>query len=202
MGSQTREAMVQTAVQLLRERGADGVTLDAVLTRSGAPRGSIYHHFPGGRTQLLDEAVRLGGEAIASIIARSSSAGPLAVLDDFTRFWRKMLLDSDFAAGCPVVSVAVTSPVDSPLLANAQQIFTSWRDVLIDCFESSGLTTQSAQRLATISIAAIEGAVTLCRAHASTDPLDEVAAELRVLLSARAVFADRSAAPHPVADPH
>ncbi|WP_082957410.1 TetR/AcrR family transcriptional regulator [Mycolicibacter heraklionensis] len=51
MARDTRQAMVLTAVALLRERGADGITLDTLVSRSGAPRGSIYHHFPGGRAR-------------------------------------------------------------------------------------------------------------------------------------------------------
>jgi TetR/AcrR family transcriptional repressor of lmrAB and yxaGH operons len=56
----TRDRMLLSAVTLLRERGRNGVTLDAVLAHSGAPRGSIYHHFPGGRDQLVLEAAQLG----------------------------------------------------------------------------------------------------------------------------------------------
>lgn len=44
----TRARMLGSAVEVLRERGAAGVTIDEVLARSGAPRGSVYHHFPAG----------------------------------------------------------------------------------------------------------------------------------------------------------
>lgn len=190
MASDTRQTMVLTAVELLRERGADGVTLDALLTRSGAPRGSIYHHFPGGRAQILDEAVQLGGDAIAGLIARSAGQGPLAVLERFTAFWRKILLDSNFAAGCPVLSVAISGPTDAPLVERADEIFRRWQTALADCFETSGLGVEAAQRMATMSIAAIQGAVTMCRAHASTQPLDDVTAELAMYFRARMVFAE------------
>ena len=58
----TRDRMLFTAAQVLREKGAAGVTIDEVLARSGAPRGSVYHHFPGGRSQLLTEALQFAGE--------------------------------------------------------------------------------------------------------------------------------------------
>ena len=54
----TRDRMVRSAAAVLRERGAAGLTIDEVLTRSGAPRGSVYHHFPEGRSQLLIEALQ------------------------------------------------------------------------------------------------------------------------------------------------
>jgi AcrR family transcriptional regulator len=181
--------MVLTALQLLRERGADGVTLDALLSRSGAPRGSIYHHFPGGRSQILEEAVQLGGDAITDLIRRTSAEGPVALLRRFSAFWRRMLLDSDFAAGCPVVSVAVSAPADSTLADQARQIFHTWRRALTDCLEAQGLAGPVARRLANTFIAAVEGAVTMCRAQASMQPLEDVTAELEVLLTARALFA-------------
>ncbi|CAJ1503390.1 TetR/AcrR family transcriptional regulator [[Mycobacterium] kokjensenii] len=189
MARDTRQAMVLAAVELLREHGADGVTLDALLTRSGAPRGSIYHHFPGGRAQILDEAIQLAGDAIAGLIAGSAADGPVAVLDRFTAFWRKTLQDSDFAAGCPVVSVSVSAEPGSPLVAHAEGIFARWTALLCDCFVADGLGADVAARLATMSLAAIQGAIVMCRAQASLQPLDDVAAELHVLLSARSLFA-------------
>ena len=68
----TREKMVRTAAVLLRENGVAGTTIDKVLATSGAPRGSVYHHFPGGRAQLLSEAVEF---ATDSIIELAGAAG-------------------------------------------------------------------------------------------------------------------------------
>ncbi|OPF78855.1 hypothetical protein VT50_0217635 [Streptomyces antioxidans] len=50
--------------------------------------------------------------------------------------------------------------------------------------EANGFASERAARLATLSVAAVEGAVFLCRTHRSTAPLDDVLAELRTLLSA------------------
>lgn len=190
MARDTRQAMVLTAVELLRERGADGVTLDTLLSRSGAPRGSIYHHFPGGRAQILDEAVQLGGDAIAALIAGAAASGPTAVLDRLMAFWQKMLQDSNFTAGCPVVSVAVSAQPGSTLVEHANRIFVTWRTLLSECFAAAGLETEAAQRLATMSIAAMQGAITMCRAQSSMQPLEDVAAELRVLVAARTLFCE------------
>ena len=64
----TRTAMLVSAAELLRERGVAGVTIDAVLARSGCPRGSVYHHFPRGRDQILSEALQFAGAKITTII--------------------------------------------------------------------------------------------------------------------------------------
>ena len=76
MPTDTRQSMVLAAVELLRERGVDGVTLDDVLSRSGAPRGSIYHHFPSGRAQIIEEAAQLSGDAISRLISNAAPSGP------------------------------------------------------------------------------------------------------------------------------
>lgn len=194
MPTDTRQSMVLAAVELLRERGVDGVTLDDVLSRSGAPRGSIYHHFPSGRAQIIDEAAQLSGDAISRLISNAADNGPAAVVDAVTAFWRKLLRQNNFAVGCPVVSIAVSAPPDSALAQHANQIFRTWHELVTDCLTADGLDTAVAQRLATTSLGAIEGAITMCRATSSLRPLEDVNTELKVLLAARTLFAAEPAA--------
>lgn len=194
MPTDTRQSMVLAAVELLRERGVDGVTLDDVLSRSGAPRGSIYHHFPSGRAQIIDEAAQLSGDAISRLISNAAHSGPAAIVDAVTDFWRKLLRQSNFAAGCPVVSIAVSAPPDSALAQHANQIFRTWHQLVTDCLTADGLDTAVARRLATTSLGAIEGAITMCRATSSLQPLEDVNTELKVLLAARTLFAAEPAA--------
>lgn len=102
--------MVISAADLLREYGAGATGIDRVLAHSGAPRGSVYHHFPGGRTQLIDEAVVLAGDFIAGLIDAAVQADdPVRAVDGFFALWRDRLAESGFRAGCPIVAVAATS---------------------------------------------------------------------------------------------
>ena len=94
-----RERMVRSAALLIRERGAHPTAIADVLEHSGAPRGSAYHYFPGGRTQLLCEAVDFAGEYVAAKIAKAASG--MDALDQLFSEYRKQLLGSDFRAGCP-----------------------------------------------------------------------------------------------------
>ena len=105
----TRANMLISAAEVLRERGAAGVTIDEVLTRSGAPRGSVYHHFPEGRNQILTEALQFAGEAITEVIDEAATNGGMYLVRKFVVFWEEMLVESDFAAGCPVVAAAIGS---------------------------------------------------------------------------------------------
>lgn len=193
-GRDARRDMVVSAVEVLRERGADAVTLDAVLTRSGAPRGSIYHYFPGGRSEILGEALQFAGNAIGLLIERVAEAGAMRALSEFSDFWKQILEDSNFTAGCPVVSVAVSNADDdgSQLASEAGEIFERWSNAMRGALVQDGLPASSAGRLATMVVASVEGAVVLCRARRSTAPLDDVVDGLALLIDTEKFLARNS----------
>ncbi|MFD3430051.1 TetR/AcrR family transcriptional regulator [Nocardia fluminea] len=179
----TRQKMLGSAIELLRERGAAGVTVDAVLARSSAPRGSVYHHFPGGRAQIMTESLTLAGDTISALIAEAAKRGAAGVLAGIAEFWTAILLTSDFEAGCPVVSVAVGgSPEDRHLQREVANVLLRWHETLTVAITAEGVAPARAERLATMAIASVEGAVILCRVNRSTTALDEVVEELRILL--------------------
>lgn len=182
----TRTKMLVAAAEVMRERGAAGVTIDEVLTRSGAPRGSVYYHFPNGRNQILTEALRYAGDAITADINDAAERGAMVLLRQFVDFWEGLLAESDFSAGCPVVAAAIGCPGDElGLSAEAGQIFSRWRAALARAFVAEGLPESDADSLAVMSIAALEGAVVLCRSTRSTDPLRKVDDQLEFLFKAK-----------------
>ena len=67
----TRERIIRTAAELFRRQGYDGTGLNQILDVSGAPRGSLYFHFPGGKRQLAVEAVAASGELLGKGMERS-----------------------------------------------------------------------------------------------------------------------------------
>ena len=176
--------MVQSTADLLREYGASATSIDRVLAHSGAPRGSVYHHFPGGRAQLLDEALSLAGELMAGVIDQAiQSDDPVRAIDAFFALWRDRLLESRFRAGCPVVAVAVETNDEAPELArSAGAVFSAWQEAFTAMFRRHHLPADRSSRLAALVVAAEEGAVVMCRAQQSTEPIEAVAAEIQELL--------------------
>jgi AcrR family transcriptional regulator len=175
--------MLNSAIEVMRERGAAGVTIDEVLARSGAPRGSVYHHFPGGRNQLLMEALQYAGDSMTAAIDNAAAQGPTVLLRQFVDLWEEVLRDSDFAAGCPVVAAAISCPDDQPQLAtDAAEIFKHWRRALTRAFLAEGFGETDAASLAITTLAAIEGAVVLCRSLRSAEPLRNVAEQIEFLV--------------------
>jgi TetR/AcrR family transcriptional regulator, lmrAB and yxaGH operons repressor len=182
----TRIRMLITAAEVLRERGAAGVTIDEVLARSGSPRGSVYHHFPAGRNQILTEALQFAGEEIAEVIHEAAAMGGMYLVRKFVAFWEELLAESDFAAGCPVVAAAIGSADDEPQLTSvAGSIFGHWRDALTRAFVSDGFEESDATSLAIMCVASLEGAMVLCRSTRSVEPLRDVAAQLEFLIKSR-----------------
>lgn len=176
--------MLFSTMALLREYGASATSIDRVLAHSGAPRGSVYHHFPGGRTQLIDEAVALAGEFMTGLIDVGLQAGdPVEAIDEFFALWCGQVADSRFRAGCPIVAVAVETNDDAPQLArSAGAVFGGWQQAFTALFQRHGLPEDRSRRLAALVVAAEEGAVILCRAEQNTVPMEAVAAEIHDLL--------------------
>src|ERR1700757_718155 len=129
-----RERMVVSAALLIRERGAHPTAIADVLEHSGAPRGSAYHYFPGGRTQLLCEAIDYAGEYVAAKIAKAARG--LDALDLLVEGYREQLIRSDYRAGCPVVAVTVEAgDPDNPerttkVIERAAAAFALWPDLI------------------------------------------------------------------------
>jgi hypothetical protein len=98
--------------------------------------------------------------------------------------WRKVVISSDFHAGCPVLAVAVEDLTDgnaAPRLA-AAAAFDNWTTLLTESLRENGIKTPDARRIATLIVAAVEGTVAICRAQRSIEPLDQVTAELTRLV--------------------
>ena len=169
--------MVASAAELLARRGLEGTSFTEVLDRSSAPRGSVYHHFPDGKEQLIGEAIDLAGRNALSWMDRKQGSPPDEIVEWFVHIWRELLRRSRFDAGCAVLAVTVAT--DSPdLLNRAADVFRSWRQRLADLFEMGGLSRDEATRFSAVLIASTEGAVVLSRADQSTEPLDIVEAHL------------------------
>jgi TetR/AcrR family transcriptional repressor of lmrAB and yxaGH operons len=176
--------MVTSAALLLREHGVSGTSFARVLEHSGAPRGSLGHHFPGGKRELVADAVRwAGGAASAAMrhaVERGDSAAKLfSMLCDF---YRRALIDSDFAAGCPVGNVAQEAYDDPTLRGAAGEVFDDWRMILVDALVADGHRRNNAADLAELCIAGLEGALILARVRRTADPIDAVERRLTTVL--------------------
>jgi AcrR family transcriptional regulator len=183
MTNDTRETMIRCAATLIGTRGVAGASFSDVLAESGAPRGSIYHYFPDGKRQLTEEAVRWTSDQILGYIALGPVDTPRAVLEHFVDLWRRAVVASNGATGCAVAGVAIDTGTDEPLMTIVRDVFRSWIDALAARLRAAGLDHERASSVASLSIAAMEGALILCRSERDVAPLEAVARELNRLVT-------------------
>ncbi len=182
MPASTRQTMIVGAASLLSRRGMSGTSFSEVLAATGAPRGSLYHHFPGGKDELMAEATRSVGAQLLGALDRSDAGSPAEVIGQFTSLWRRVLSGSDFEAGCAVAAVAVDAgPDQEELVVLVGSVFAEWRDALSRRLVQAGLAEQESHDLALFALVAVEGALVVCRAQRSLDDFDRVAAMLTSL---------------------
>src|SRR5258707_3308668 len=113
----SRASMVRSAASLIRTRGVSATSFSDVLADSGAPRGSIYHHFPSGKEELAGDAIRWTSERVLAHQRACRATTPVGVLDCFIDMWRQVVLASGGAAGCVVAGVAIDTVADDrPLI--------------------------------------------------------------------------------------
>lgn len=171
-----RQQMIERAAALLAKKGLQGTSFSEVLEASGAPRGSLYHHFPGGKDELVLAAVSAVGSQMAEALESLSGSTAGEVARGFAQLWRGVLDRSECTAGCAIV--AVTIAAESPvLLDRVGEVFRGNWLRLARLLSEGGVPEGRASALAATLIAACEGAVILSRSQRSIEPFELVAAE-------------------------
>ncbi|NKY55029.1 TetR/AcrR family transcriptional regulator [Nocardia flavorosea] len=175
-----RAAMIRSAISLIRRRGVAAVSFTDVLNASGAPRGSVYHHFPGGKTQLVTEATRVAGARVTGELTRVlETPETAAALRELAETLARGLDRGDYAVGCPIAAAALGNEPDAVAAAGAT--FDTWRDLIAGKLVRDGAAPQRARSVAVLVISALEGALIVARTERDPAALDTVVDELGVL---------------------
>jgi TetR/AcrR family transcriptional repressor of lmrAB and yxaGH operons len=183
----SRERMIDATSALLQKQGYAGTGLAEILEASGAPRGSLYFHFPGGKEQLACEALAASGEIWKRRIDEltrgiddpgEAAAAVCTMLGD-------LLEASDWELGCPIATVALEVAAGSEAIrTTCADHFASWEAIIAGRLVAAGFHAEIARTAATLAVAAVEGALLLARVYRSRVPLDRVSLALRAQLGA------------------
>lgn len=174
--SPARARMVRSAATLIRERGVHGTGLRQIVTHSGGPRGSLGRFFPGGKTQLVTEAIDVALVDLFGDLERTlgeAETFPEAISVIVTP-WRRLLVDHDFALGCPLAATICDAADNDSLRTHVSELLARWRAPVADAYTRFGAPQAEAETHATVLMAALEGALMLARAQRTTEPLDTV----------------------------
>lgn len=174
--SPARARMVRSAATLIRERGIHGVGLREVVAHSGGPRGSLGRYFPGGKTQLMTEAIDVViAELSAEVDERITEAKTFPdAIGAIVAPWRRLLVEYDFALGCPLAATVVDAADNDDLRVHVDELLARTRTSIADVYARFGASPPAAEEQSTVLLAAIEGALILARARRGIEPLDTV----------------------------
>ena len=184
----TRERLIAAMTDALRRRGLHGIGLTELLAQAGAPKGVLYHHFPGGKTELavaaIDDVVARMLRGLEALLA--STPDPIAA----TRRWMAgataHLRDTGFESGCPLATVALESrPEDAALREALARAFATLRERIARALEEHGEPRAQAQGIAALIVATYEGGLLQARVAQSSEPIAQATETLLSLLGAR-----------------
>lgn len=189
-GARTRDRLMDATQELIEAGGYSGAGLNQVVAASGAPRGSLYFHFPEGKDQLVGESVRRAGQAIGDALeelagspssaSSSSSSSAAEFVEAVLRYLGDRLEESGWRKGCPVATVALEmAATNDPLRKVCSEVYSGWESALRARLDGHA----DADDLSVTILALIEGALLLARTHRSREPLTRVARQITILLS-------------------
>ncbi len=187
---ETRQRLVKTTSKLLRTQGYASTGVSQILRESGVPKGSLYHHFPEGKTELAAAAIKYSNDFIRARLQEMVSVTdhPADTMELFCNFYVQSLRKTDFQKGCPIstITLEAAASVDS-IQVECADGFEMIVDLFVEQMTARGVAAGTARSLATVVTAAGEGALILCRAQRSTRPLeivrDSMSAQIRSQLA-------------------
>jgi AcrR family transcriptional regulator len=164
----TRARLVAAAAELFRRSGFNGTALKDVTSTAEATTGSLYHFFPGGKSELAAAVLTETGAAYQQLfeVIAEEAAGPVEAVVAFFDGAADVLAEIDYIDVCPIGTVAreVASTDDRVRIA-ADDVFRSWTGAAATRFTAAGIPTAEADQLATTVVAALEGGFILARAR-------------------------------------
>lgn len=182
----TRQRLIMAMIDALRRKGLHGVGLAEVVALAKAPKGVLYHHFPGGKTELAVAAVNAVVEHQRSSLEASMSppADPVAALRKWLAGAQRQLAQGNYEQGCPLATIALESTAQDTLIRDAlARGFAVLRAQLAQAFKQVGVDSPRAEGLAALLVSAYEGGLMQARVAGSLEPMQQMGESLFALIA-------------------
>jgi TetR/AcrR family transcriptional repressor of lmrAB and yxaGH operons len=173
-----KDNIVRTAMRLFRRQGYASTGLQQILAESGAPKGSLYHYFPGGKEELGKAAVMLAGQLMGEMLSDlvTKHETPAAFVQAYCSVMARWMEESEFRSGCPIATTMLeTAPHSPPLTEAGVEILDHWISIIVPVFVRSGLSMHDAKLKSQLLIASMEGALLLARTYQHSSPIMAIA---------------------------
>lgn len=180
-----RDQIIETTCTLLELQGYHATGLNQILKESGSPKGSLYYYFPGGKEELTAEAIQRVGNIVLKRIREhlAEEKDPVAAVRNFITNVGRAVEATQYRTGGPITTVALeTAATSERLRLVCAEIYAGWGAAFAERLRAGGLSDERAERLSIFIIAGLEGGIILARTRRSPQPLQQVAAEIGLLL--------------------
>jgi TetR/AcrR family transcriptional regulator, lmrAB and yxaGH operons repressor len=189
-----RQPIIKAAVTLFRRRGYSATGLNDIVDESGAPKGSLYHYFPGGKSSIavaaVEEAGRRAAETVAQLARETRSTGEL--IKGHARLLAGWMRKSGFRDGCSITTVLLElAPADRAVTQAGREAYASLLAILTERLVTDGFPAKRAERLARLCVSALQGSLIQARVERSGTPIETAADELAAMLDELAPHRDR-----------
>ena len=175
----TKDRLIQSAATLFRTHGYHGVGLADVLADAKAPKGSLYHHFPNGKSDLAMAAATWASDEMLCLVAASFDGADTFEAGATTLCYKlAKLFDLTGWDTCPVASTLFEGPDNTEMRNHASHIYEGWIAEVLGHAERLGLAEEDARTKAEHLFMLIQGGWTLARARRSSDVLRGMTAQL------------------------
>ena len=184
--SDSKEKTLAAAARLFCRQGYHGTALQDILAASGAPRGSLYFHFPRGKEEIAEGAIALGDKAVRAFIAQAAGGSRSAesFVVNLAKGMAANLEASDFREGCPLATTALEIATDSESVGKAaREAFTAWEREIAQALVRFGSGEKQAAAVATAILSQLEGALLLARTYRSLEPMRRAEGAMRLLVT-------------------
>jgi len=189
----TKQFILETAAPVFNQKGISGANIDDVLAATKLTKGCLYGHFEGKEDlalQVVDFMLNTNGEKMLLTISKGKTAK--AKVFAFLDFYKDPL-NTYLKGGCPVFNIAVESDDNFPaikekiagVIRHGQELFVSILNQGIAAGEFSDQLDPAVYAFK--AVAAVEGAVVMCRAMNTAKPMAGLLRSLKAELESYAI---------------
>lgn len=182
-----RDRFVATASRLFQEKGFGATSVNEIAKVGQVPIGSLYYYFPGGKEELGAAAVLYGARGFAEVLREglASSDEPGQALAACAHLLADRLEASEWRDGCPVATVALETVHRSKVLQTAaDEALGSWVELVASRLAELGIEQRTADEIAAVVIAVLEGAELMGRVSKSRAALEAAGRRMPLLVGA------------------
>jgi TetR/AcrR family transcriptional regulator, lmrAB and yxaGH operons repressor len=182
----SRTRLLEATADLLADRGVHATGMKDILDTSDTVAGSLYHHFPGGKDELVACAARLAADEIDARMAAALEALPLTeAIDQFYASYIERLRESGYTTGCPIgTAAAEVASLSGPVAEVLAESLQRWTRTVATALRRHGWPSDQADETASLLTSLHQGALLVARAEHDTTPMEVAARQSRRLVEA------------------